>query len=206
MNLKYDGPLSYFAFNCNLRRYTKEELALPLKFHISSYSSASCMFTVPAKLVAGAPARIYFNSAASPDLMNKGGVNLVGGFNGWSLDKFEAPMVGWCKLNPGLKVPESAWLQLISALETIIWHTAFKLCFQFQLAPLHRGACAAPGGVVLRRHPRGLRGLQLRLRLRGGALHQSSTFHLPPEIPVLSLKPHPASTGPYYTRPLFSST
>ena len=25
MNLKYDGPLSNFAFNCNLRRYTTEE-------------------------------------------------------------------------------------------------------------------------------------------------------------------------------------
>jgi len=45
-------------------------------------------------------------------------------------------MVGRCSLTaskPVLKAP------MISAPETIIAYTAFKLCFQFQLAPLQHG-------------------------------------------------------------------
>ena len=51
--------------------------------------------------------------------------------------------VGRCTLtvsSPVLKVPT------VSALETRLWHTAFKLCFQIHFAPLHLGA------AVLRRH------------------------------------------------------
>jgi len=45
-------------------------------------------------------------------------------------------MVGRCRLTvskPVLKAP------MVSALETIIWQTAFNCCFQSQLAPLHHG-------------------------------------------------------------------
>jgi hypothetical protein len=44
--------------------------------------------------------------------------------------------VGRCRLTaskPELKA------SLVSALETKMWWTAFKLCFQFQRAPLHQG-------------------------------------------------------------------
>jgi len=46
------------------------------------------------------------------------------------------PVVGRCRLivsKPVLKA------RLVSALETKIFYTAFKCCFQFQRAPLHRG-------------------------------------------------------------------
>jgi hypothetical protein len=41
--------------------------------------------------------------------------------------------VGWCRLNPGSK-------HLLSALKTTsIIRSSFKLCFQFQVVPLHMG-------------------------------------------------------------------
>jgi hypothetical protein len=47
-------------------------------------------------------------------------------------------VVGRCRLtvlNPVLKAP------MVSALETINSSPAFKICLQFQLAPLHSGGC-----------------------------------------------------------------
>jgi hypothetical protein len=51
------------------------------------------------------------------------------------LRAWHSTAVGRCRLtvsNPGLKA------RLVSDLETKMRQTAFKLCFQFQLAPLHR--------------------------------------------------------------------
>jgi hypothetical protein len=52
------------------------------------------------------------------------------------LDGVVSRLVGRCRLivsKPELKV------RLVSALETKMWRTAFKLCFQFQRAPLQPG-------------------------------------------------------------------
>jgi len=62
--------------------------------------------------------------------------------------------VGRCRLtlsNPVLKAPISKHLRL----REICW-TAFKFCFQIQLAPLHQGGTAVPAGRgrARRLHPR----------------------------------------------------
>jgi hypothetical protein len=56
-----------------------------------------------------------------------------------------ASAVGRCRL-PASKPELKACL--VSALETRIWGTAFKICFPIQLAPLHRGGgTGARGGA-----------------------------------------------------------
>jgi len=37
---------------------------------------------------------------------------------------------------------------MVSALETIMWTTAFKCCFQIQLAPLHHGPRLLAGAAA----------------------------------------------------------
>ena len=49
----------------------------------------------------------------------------------------DAVLVGRCRLTLSRPVWEAA---MVSALETTMCWTAFKFCFQFQLAPLHSGA------------------------------------------------------------------
>jgi hypothetical protein len=94
VKLKCDYPLSNFAFNFNLRRYTEAILE-------------------------------------------------VGD------DEIEAERVlteaevGRCSLT--VSTPELKAC-LFSALASKMWWTAFKLCFQFQRAPLQRGGCGGGGG------------------------------------------------------------
>ena len=57
--------------------------------------------------------------------------------------------VGWCKLMVSKSVLRA---RLVSALETKIRYTAFKVCFQFQLAPLQHGGATGTRLVKSPRH------------------------------------------------------
>jgi hypothetical protein len=64
-------------------------------------------------------------------------------------------VVGWCRLTASKPRVDTAWCQ---RLKLKYGDTGFKLCFQFQLAPLHRGDILVhhePGGVRADVRPQG---------------------------------------------------
>ena len=60
--------------------------------HIANAPGRNLYFTVPEKLVAGKPAKIYINTANSGILGGRHSVRLEAGFNDWKLDKFDTSM------------------------------------------------------------------------------------------------------------------
>ena len=60
--------------------------------HIANAPGRNLYFTVPEKLVAGKPAKIYINTENSGILGGRHSVRLEAGFNDWKLDKFDTSM------------------------------------------------------------------------------------------------------------------
>jgi hypothetical protein len=122
LKLHYDKLLATFAFKLNLRRYT-----VLLWEDFADVSKA--------KDVSGDGSAFSISGGGGGDFGGEEYENVVGAD--------EINLVGRCRLTVSKSVLIAP---MVAALEATIRLIAFKLCFQFKLAPLSPGVCGGDAG------------------------------------------------------------